>query len=235
VSKKQTFLFGGILMSKLWYRHGVVASSKSLQLLAVAHNYEVLQRKKIICIKPEKDTRNKNIDTRAGLTRQADIILSRNDNDVFLYVAREMVKPVCVLVDEAQFLSAQQVDGLGDIADILNIPVICYGLKTDFQGIISNDFEGAQRLLEIADKIEEIKTVCYYCERKAIFNLRLKDDHPVFEGKSILIGDVNKDNNGYEYRPVCRCCYKKAQGNRLSTEDWRVVNELPFEKRQFFA
>jgi thymidine kinase len=216
-------LFGGKIMSKLWFRHGVVSASKSLQLLAVAHNYEVLQKKKIVCIKPKLDTRNKNIHTRAGLHRIADITLDPSDNDVFLYVARENPKPVCVLVDEVQFLTSTQIDGLADIVDNLGIPVICYGLKSDFKGEVS--FEGSKRLLEIADKIEEIKTVCFYCEKKALFNLRLQHGNPIFEGESVLVGDISSDENGIEYRPVCRKCFKNAQGNRVSSEDWTAPSD----------
>lgn len=214
-------------MAKLWFRHGVVSSSKSLQLLAVAHNYEREQNKKVICIKPKLDTRAKAITTRAGLKRDADIVLDKHDNDVLLYVANEKPRPVCVLVDEAQFLTARQIDGLAEICDVLHVPVICYGLKTDFQ---MNLFEGSKRLLEIADKIEEIKTICFFCEKKAIFNLRLQHGKPIFEGSQIVVGDTKADDDGMEYKPVCRRCFKKARGQEYQLEDWSAFyDEVPFK------
>jgi thymidine kinase len=209
-------------MSKLWFRHGAVSASKTLQLLAVAHNYEVLQKKKVICIRPKLNTRNQSIHMKAGLQRIADIVLDPSDNDVFLYIAKENPKPVCVLVDDVQYFTNAQIDGLADVVDNLGIPVICYGLKSDFKGEIS--FEGSKRLLEIADKIEEIKTVCFYCDKKALFNLRLHYGTPFFINERMSAEDINEDSHGIEYKPVCRKCFKGAQGNRVWREDWITPN-----------
>jgi thymidine kinase len=217
-------------MSKLWFRYGVMLSSKSLQLLAVAHNYEVEQGKKIITFKPKRDDRSDDITSRAGLSRKADYVLDQNDLGILYYVAKERPSPVCVLVEEAQFFTKDQIDAFADVSDVLSIPVICYGLKTDFQ---MNLFEGSQRLLEIADKIEEIKTTCYYCVRKAIFNLRMLNGTPIFEGNQIVVGDTHPDIDGIEYRPVCRRCYRKAQG-RLYHEEYNTPLEIFRNENAFY-
>ena len=107
------------------------------------------------------------------------------------------VWPHCILIDEAEFLTAQQVVDLANIVDTYNIPIICYGLRTDFQ---CNLFEGSKTLFEVADKLEEIKTVCQWCDHKATMNLRMVDGSPVYDGNQIQIGDQ-------EYISVCRYHY----------------------------
>ncbi|MNI82978.1 Thymidine kinase [compost metagenome] len=121
-----------------------------------------------------------------------------DDSTDMLAMAREQM-PRCVLIDEAQFLNKKQIGQLTDIADELDIPVIAYGLRSDFLGHL---FEGSLNLFAVADKIEEIKTVCWYCDRKAVMNMRCKDGKPVFEGEQIQIG------GNESYIPVCRKCYK---------------------------
>ncbi|MCA9682299.1 MAG: thymidine kinase, partial [Myxococcales bacterium] len=105
----------------------------------------------------------------------------------------------CILVDEAQFLSPEIIDQLRDVTIDFNVPVICYGLRTDFQAHL---FPGSKRLLELADSIEEVKVTCYYCGRKAVFNLRLVDGQPVGEGEQIQLG------GNESYAPVCHGCYE---------------------------
>lgn len=183
-------------MSKLIFRYGTVNSAKTLNLLAVAHNYEE-QGKSVLTIVPAIDTRHGTgiIKTRAGLKRQADVIITK-PGDILRAWLNIPELPDCVLVDEAQFLDAEHISELRHIA--LHIPVICYGLKADFKGQL---FPGSKRLLEVADAIEEIKTVCWYCTSKAIMNLKIVDDQPVFDGPSVDLG-------GNElYRPVCWSCY----------------------------
>lgn len=107
------------------------------------------------------------------------------------------VWPHCILIDEAEFLTAQQVVDLANIVDTYNIPIICYGLRTDFQ---CNLFEGSKTLFEVADKLEEIKTVCQWCDHKATMNLRMVDGAPIYDGDQIQIGDQ-------EYISVCRYHY----------------------------
>jgi thymidine kinase len=139
------------------------------------------------------------VTSRAGLSKEALII----DDNVFDVVKAEM--PECVVTDESHFFSIHIVNELARIVDELNIPVLCYGLRTDFQ---SNLFEGSKRLLELADKIEEIKTMCWFSDDKGIFNLRFSNGKPVFEGEQVMIG------GNESYYPVCRKCYMKFKGEK---------------------
>ena len=117
------------------------------------------------------------------------------------YVDGHAIWPECILVDEAQFLTAQQVTDLATIVDSQDVPVICFGLKTDFQGKL---FEGSKALFEMADKLEEIKTVCQWCGHKATMNLRTCEGKPVYDGDQVQIGD-------HEYLSVCRYHYLNPQ------------------------
>lgn len=184
-------------MAKLYFKYGTVGSGKSLQLLVTAHNYE-RQQKKVLVLKPEMDTRFGYgiIKTRVGLERPADVLMQ---DEPHLFNIPE--NTVCILIDEAQFLSANWIDYLREISISYNIPIICFGLKADFK---SNLFAGSKRLLEIADKTEEIKTVCSYCTNKATQNLKILDGRPVTKGQSIELGDEKK------YLPLCWECYYKA-------------------------
>ena len=144
-------------MGKLYFRHGTVGSAKTLNLLAVAHNY-AQQGKNVFLIKPRLDNRwgEEMVRSRAGLERKADLLVDADTTLDF-----ETFKGMdCVLVDEAQFLSKSLIDQLRSITADVGPPVICYGLRTDFRRSL---FEGAQRLLEIADAIEEVKTICNFC------------------------------------------------------------------------
>ena len=210
-------------MTKLYFRYGVMSSSKSLNCLAVAHNYETLQNKPVFLVKPSIDNRSgTDVESRAGLKRKADLIISPTDKNIIFYNVRNQTKRIyCVLVDEAQFLTEEQVYELTEIVDLLQIPVICYGLKTNFK----NDFvgfEGAEALLRWSDKIEEIKTVCFNdsCNNKAMFNMRLDYGIPVLDGDEIIIGDIFEPFSSFnephtEYKPVCRKCYKNYFGKYL--------------------
>ncbi|MFH1132644.1 MAG: thymidine kinase [Pseudomonadota bacterium] len=182
-------------MAKLYFRYGTVGSAKTLNLLAVAHNYGQ-QNKRAFIIKPELDVRfgQERVHSRAGIEKKADLLVgpeTKLDTNAFEGID-------CILVDEAQFLSANLIDQLRKVTKEQNVPVICYGLRTDFR---TNLFEGAKRLLEIADSIEEIKTTCYYCNRKAVFNLRLANGVPTLEGPTIDLGTEEK------YLPTCANCY----------------------------
>lgn len=173
-------------MSKLYFRYGAMGAAKTLNLLAVAHNYRK-QGKKVFLIKPLLDDRSGvYIASRAGLREIADF---RPDSGS---VIGSLVGYECVLVDEAQFLTPSQVDDLRAIASA-GTPVICYGLRADFQ---SQLFPGSQRLLEVADTIEEIKTTCQFCDRKATQNLRL-----VASKEQVCIGGDEA------YAPACWPCY----------------------------
>lgn len=174
---------------------------KSIDLLKVAYNYEE-RGHNVMLITADIDDRfeNKKITTRIGLNRDA--YTYKNDTNIYDMCINLGYLPACILVDEAQFLNKKQVEQLGDIVDYLNIPVICYGLRTDFK---SNLFEGSSRLFEIADKIEEIKTICD-CGKKATYNIRLSKDKPVTDGNQIMIGNI-------EYKALCGKCYKERTEN----------------------
>ena len=170
-------------MAKLYFRYGAMCSSKSLNLLAVVHNYRE-QQKRVLVIKPRLDARFAEgaVVSRAGLSAPADLLV---DADTLLDPAL-FAGLHCVLVDEAQFLSAYVVDQLRLLTHTCRVPVLCYGLRTDF---LMRTFPGSQRLLELADTIEEVKTTCQFCNRKAVYNMRLAGDgRPTVEGAQVELG-----------------------------------------------
>lgn len=192
-------------MSKLYFRYGAMNSGKTAALLQVAHNYEE-KGMKVVVIKPSIDTKGDDkITSRIGIERQVDVILDPKDI-VIRYVVEET--PDAIIVDEAQFLTVDQVNELYAITKILEVPVLAYGLRCDFQ---MNGFEGATRLLEIADDIEELKTICK-CGNKATQNIRLVNGTPTFEGEQVAI-DGTED---IAYDSVCGECYL-----RLKRQYWR--------------
>ena len=193
-------------MAKLHFIHGVMASSKSLRLLATAHDFDE-KRIPILVIKPSADTRDGEdiIKSRAGLERECVSVDSNINlfelvgkvNRVKMASLQEGIK--WVLVDECQFLTEEQVDQLSDIVDFMDIDVICYGLRTDFK---SKLFPASKRLFELADGIEEIKSTCQ-CGKKASINARFSPEGNIItEGSQILVGGDDL------YRAICRKCWK---------------------------
>lgn len=182
-------------MAKLYFRHGTVGSAKTLNLLAVAHNYRQ-QGKKILLMKPDLDTRfgKRQIKSRAGLEMQADLLIV--DESSLQGIDYHGIS--CILVDEVQFLSAKVIEGLRQISFEWDIPILCYGLRTDFK---SHLFEGSARLMELADSIEEVKATCHFCNRKSIMNLKFVNGHAVKEGPTVELGAEEK------YLPACYKCY----------------------------
>lgn len=182
-------------MAQLFFKYGTMNSGKSIELLKTAHNYRE-QGKEVVIMTSALDTRSGvgKVSSRIGLSEDA-IAIKKEDTIIDeLDKYRIDGNTACILVDEAQFLTEEQVIDLAAIVDKYEIPVICYGLKTDFQGKL---FEGSKTLIEYADKIEEIKTVCYYCNRKATMNMRLINGKPTFDGEQVQIGDE-------EYLSICR-------------------------------
>lgn len=182
-------------MAKLYFRYGTVCSAKTLNLLAVAHNYRQ-QQKKVLLVKPALDVRfgRNNIKSRAGLQTEADILIDEyTDLTLLTFTGID-----CLLVDEVQFMPAHIIDQLREITLTLHIPVICYGLRTDFRTKL---FEGSRRLMEVADSIEEIKSTCHYCNKKAVVNLKHVDGRACIEGQSVELGAEEK------YFPACYGCY----------------------------
>lgn len=183
-------------MAKLYFRYGAVGSAKTLNLLAAAHSYNQ-QNKQVLVMKPEMDTRfgREMIKSRAGLERQADLLVTPDT----ILPLEKFSAVHCILVDEAQFLSPQLIEQLRRVTFELDIPVICYGLRTDFR---SRLFPGAQRLMELADEITEVKTTCSFCNRKGVFNIKFINDSPTLEGPVVELGSEEK------YLPTCAKCYK---------------------------
>lgn len=190
-------------MAKLYFRYGAMGCGKTMQLLQVAFNYEE-RGHKVCVIKPATDTKNgTKLLTRIGPERETDFCFSR-DTDLFKKISQKYKNVHCVLVDEAQFLTPEQVDQLVLITIKSNIPVIAYGLRVNFRQD-SGGFEGSTRLLQVAEDIEEIKTICE-CGRKATRNTRFLNDKLVIDGPDILIDD---GTSKIEYRALCSACYQK--------------------------
>ena len=192
-------------MSKLYFRYGAMNSGKTTSLLQVAYNYEE-RGMKVLIIKPRTDTKGgEMLVSRLGVSRKADCMIGIDD-DIFEIVKNldKQCKIDCVLVDEAQFFSRKHADQLFLVACRLNIPVICYGLRTDFR---MEGFEGSERLLLIAHSIEELKTICK-CGKKAMLNGRKINGKFVFEGEQVAIEGVEE----VEYESLCPNCYFKYKG-----------------------
>jgi thymidine kinase len=193
-------------LAKLYFRHGTMDSAKTLNLLAVAHNYRS-QGKRILLVKPRMDDRfgAAAIRSRAGIEAEADLLV---DDATILDPA--LFRGIdCVLVDEAQFLAPALVDQLRALTQG-GPPVICYGLRTDFR---TNLFPGSRRLLELADSIEEVKVTCQFCNRKAIFNLRMQaGDAPTAERAAELDGPQVELGGNDRYAPACFSCYSARTG-----------------------
>jgi len=205
-------------MSKLYFRYGAMNSGKSTALLQAAFNYEERDQQ-VLLAKPHIDTKGDNlIISRLGVTRQVDFTIAPTD-DVYEVFARERARvfektglPVsCLLVDEAQFFSEAQVDDLLRIAIVEGVPVLAYGIRTDFQTVA---FPGSRRLLEIAHSLEELKTICR-CGRKAVFNARTVGDQFIFDGDQVAIDGVDVG-----YQSLCGACYLEESGGVLNS-GWR--------------
>lgn len=187
-------------MAKLFFRYGTVFSAKSLNLLAIAHNYET-QGKKVLLLIPKIDSRsNGYIATRAGLKMKAEEVADATSiKNIFIRHLDRHEKIDCVLVDECHMLRSHHIDELSALTIDYNTPVICYGLRVSYTQQL---FEASKRLFELADKLEEVKTICWFCNRKATQNLKLVDGKPVYEGNPIDIGGLEK------YIPVCSKCFR---------------------------
>ena len=188
-------------MAQLFFKYGAMNSGKSIDILKVAHNYEE-QGKPVVLMTSGVDDRSGRgiIASRIGLERKVKPIM--DDTNIYDYVNKMDRKIYCVLIDEAQFLKKEHVLQLIRIVDELNIPVMAFGLKNDFRNEL---FEGSKYLLIYADKIEEMKTICWFCPHKATMNLRIHDGKPVYEGEQVQIG------GNESYYPVCRKHYFHPQ------------------------
>ena len=212
-------------MAKLYFRYGAMNSGKSTNMLQAAYNYEE-RGQQVLLAKPQVDTKgDSDVISRLGVTRQVDFVFSP-DADVLLEFAKQRERvlqdtglPVsCLLVDEAQFLTETQVDDLLRIAILENVPVLAYGIRTDFQTVA---FPGSRRLLEIAHSIEELKTICR-CGRKAVFNARKVGDRFIFDGDQVAIDGVD-----VTYESLCGACYLEESGGVLGSERRRILVDAP--------
>jgi thymidine kinase len=198
-------------MSKLYFRHGAMNSGKSTALLQAAHNYEE-RSQRVLLTKPAIDTKGSAaIVSRLGVDRSVDFLLTPDLNlrDEFNHQAQIILQQTgeriaCLLIDEAQFLTPNQVDQALEIAVLDDVPVLAYGIRTDFQ---TKGFPGSIRLLEIAHTLEELKTICR-CGRKAMFNARKSDGQFIFAGEQVAI-------DGFEvtYESLCPACYLAEKQN----------------------
>jgi len=186
-------------MAKLYFKYGAMGSSKTANALITKFNYEE-RGMKVWLIKPSIDDRDgaSVVKSRIGLSAQAEIITPNVD----LYQEYQKHTDCDVIIaDECQFLKAAQIDGLRKIVDELDVPVLCYGLRTDF---LTHLFEGSHRLFEVADSITEIKTICS-CGKKALVNARIDGEGKIVtEGGQILIGGNDS------YVAMCHSCWKSA-------------------------
>ncbi len=194
-------------MAKLYFKYGAMGSSKTANALITKFNYEE-RGMKVLLIKPSVDVRDgaDAVRSRIGLSAHAEIITP--EMDLFaLYRSRDEYD--VIIADECQFFSAEQIDQLRAIVDKRNIPVLCYGLRTDF---LTGMFEGSRRLFEIADSITEIKTICA-CGKKAIVNARIDGEgRVVTHGGQILLGGNDS------YVAMCHACWRNAIETQKSEE-----------------
>ncbi len=186
-------------MAKLYFHYGAMNSGKTTALMQVAFNYEE-RGMQVLVLKPAVDTKGAaTLLSRIGVSRPVDALVDSREDLFDLMVREKVLRRVdCVLVDEAQFLTPAQADQLFRVAVLLDIPVICYGLRTDF---MLRGFPGSTRLLEIAHSLQELKTICR-CGRKAVVNARLVDGEFVFSGEQLAI-----DGGNVTYEPLCAECY----------------------------
>ena len=211
-------------MAKLYFRYGAMNSGKSTALLQAAFNYEE-RGQHVLLAKPEIDTKGADqISSRLGVERTADFLIGPEDDARELFaqhrrrvqveaetalVPNARTDVACLLVDEAQFLGPEQIDDLLRIAVNDGIPVLAYGIRTDFQ---TRAFPGSARLMELAHSLEELKTICR-CGSKALFNARLVSGRFVFDGDQVAIDELSPDRVTYE--SMCARCYLRESGGRL--------------------
>ncbi|MGX5356958.1 thymidine kinase [Kocuria sp. KH4] len=196
-------------MAKLYFRHGAMNSGKSTVLIQAAHNYEERDQT-VLVAKPAIDSKGAGtVVSRLGESRTVDLLLAPEDRvrEQFRTAVEEHGTVHCLLVDEAQFLTPEQVDDLLRIAVLDGVPVLAYGLRTDFR---TDAFPGAARLLAVAHTVEELRTICR-CGSKAMFNARRVGGEFIFEGDQVAI-----DGAAVSYESLCAACYLERSGGRLS-------------------
>jgi len=206
-------------MAKLYFRYGAMNSGKSTALLQAAFNYEE-RGHNVLIAKPALDTKGDDqIVSRLGLTRQVDFTVDGAD-DIYLLFQQHRTQTLhargrdvsALLIDEAQFFTEAQVDDMLRIALLEDVPVLAYGIRTDFQTVA---FPGSRRLLEVAHTIEELKTICR-CGRKAIFNARVVAGEFVFDGAQVAIDEGSELQASVTYESLCGLCYLQESHGTLN-------------------
>ena len=194
-------------MAKLYFRYGAMNSGKTANLLMVADNY-IKQGKNVIILKPDKDTRwnmAAEVKSRAIVSSLPAILVNDKQNLLKFIADRLMENEIsAILVEEAQFLTPEQVRQLAIVVDTMNVPVLCYGLRCSY--LDGRLFDGSAALLYWADTIEEVKNVCQYCSNKATKNLLRINGAPQYSGDFVVMGDVGGDSE-IDFTPVCRTHY----------------------------
>ena len=184
-------------MAKLYFKYGAMGSSKTAQALITKYNYEENDLK-VWLIKPSADTRDGAAILRSRIGLEAQVEVIPPEVDIYArFLGGKARRSDVIIVDECQFLTEKQIDQLRNIVNEHNIPVLCFGLRTDFQTRL---FPGSRRLMELADCIEEIKTMCD-CGAKATVNARINDGYIVTEGAQVVLGGNDS------YIAMCHKCY----------------------------
>ena len=187
-------------MAKLYFKYGAMGSSKTAQALITKYNYEENDLK-VWLIKPSADTRDGAAILRSRIGLEAQVEVIPPEVDIYArFLGGKARRSDVIIVDECQFLTEKQIDQLRNIVNEHNIPVLCFGLRTDFQTRL---FPGSRRLMELADCIEEIKTMCD-CGAKATVNARINDGYIVTEGAQVVLGGNDS------YIAMCHRCYKNG-------------------------
>lgn len=217
-------------MAKLYFRYGAMNSGKSTALLQAAYNYEE-RGQQVLLAKPAIDSKGEAaIVSRLGVSRAVDFTIGSDDDvlDLFTQRRERLIHATgsdvaCLLLDEVQFLGEAQVDDLLRIAVDQDVPVLAYGIRTDFQTVA---FPGSRRLLEIAHSLEELKTICR-CGRKALFNARTVDGAFVFDGDQVAIDATTGMQGEVGYESLCAACYLEESGGVLN-KGWRPKYDFSY-------
>ena len=194
-------------MAKLYFRYSAMDAGKTLDLLKVAYNYEDRgQHTLVITSSVDRRAGDNKVKSRIGFDKEA--LSTTIEDNLFELVKQHMQEQTtaCVLVDEIHFFNPEQIIQLSDVADYLNVPVICYGLRTDYRGQV---FPAASTLLAIADTLEEVKTICH-CGRKANFNMLVRDGVAIKEGSQVVVDDEDLKKIDTRYVSVCRRHWKEG-------------------------
>lgn len=194
-------------MAKLFFRYSAMDAGKTLDLLKVAYNYNDRgQHTLIITSAIDRRAGDNKVKSRLGLDKDA--ISTTHADNLFELIKQENIKQkiACTLIDEIQFFSIEQINQISDVVDYLGIPIICYGLRSDYRGVA---FASSSHLLAIADTLEELKTICH-CGRKATFNMLIKNGIAVKTGNSVIVDDDNLHEQDTFYMSVCRRHWKEG-------------------------